>query len=239
MVRRLLAGTAVCLAVFQTTAALAQVGHLPENSPYKDMRIKQALVFYGGVMSGGEGNAGVGPTNGPVGGVRWEIAVGAPSILFLGLSMANLERPLVNPDDPPDTRFFGSTSQRIVILDAGLNFVLTGRKTWRGLAPYLGVGFGMAFGGPVPEDFLSGYTFKTKFHVDPTIGIRFHPSPRFYFKIEGRAIFWRLNYPEGFLCDPEEDPLCTDPLLNLLIQTDTDWTVHPTLLFGIGYTLRR
>lgn len=231
MVRRLLAGTAVCLAVFQTTAALAQVGHLPENSPYKDMRIKQALVFYGGVMSGGEGNAGVGPTNGPVGGVRWEIAVGAPSILFLGLSMANLERPLVNPDDPPDTRFLDSANQRIVMVDAGLNFVLTGRKTWRGLAPYMGVGFGMAFGGPVPED-LSGYTFKTKFHIDPTIGIRFHPSPRFHFRIEGRAVFWRLNYPPRFFDG-------TDPLLNDLIQTNTNWTVHPTLLFGIGYTLRR
>ena len=229
--RRLLAGTAACLAVFQTTTALAQVGHLPENSPYKDMRIKQALVFYGGVMSGGEGNAGVGPTNGPVGGVRWEIAVGAPSILFLGLSMANLERPLVNPDDPPDTRFLDSANQRIVMVDAGLNFVLTGRKTWRGLAPYLGVGFGMAFGGPVPED-LSGYTFKTKFHIDPTIGIRFHPSPRFHFRIEGRAIVWRLNYPQQFFDG-------TDPLLNPLIQTDTDWTVHPTLLFGIGYTMRR
>ncbi len=139
MVRRLLAGAAACLAVFQTTTALAQVGHLPENSPYEDMRIKQALVFYGGLMSGGEGNAGVGPTDGPVGGARWELTAGAPSILFLGLSVANLERLLVNPDDPPDTRFFGSANQRIVMLDAGLNFVLTGRKTWLGLAPYLGV----------------------------------------------------------------------------------------------------
>ena len=105
MVRRLLAGTAACLAVFQPTTALAQVGHLPENSPYKDMRIKQALVFYGGMMSGGKGNAGVGPSGGSVGGARWEVTVGAPSILFLGLSLANLERPLVDPDDPPDTRF--------------------------------------------------------------------------------------------------------------------------------------
>ncbi len=237
MVRRLLAGAAACLAVFQTTTALAQVGHLPENSPYKDMRIKQVLVFYGGLMSGGEGNAGVGPTDGSVGGARWELTVGAPSILFLGLSLANLERPLVNPDDPPDTRFFGLANQRIVMLDAGLNFVLTGRKTWRGLAPYLGVGFGLAFGGSVPED-SSGYTFKTKFHIDPTIGIRFHPSPRFHFRIEGRAVFWRLSYPLRFFDDPK-NALDTDPLLNALIQTDSDWTVHPTLLFGIGYTLRR
>ncbi len=231
MVRRLLAGSAACLAVFQTTTALAQVGHLPESSPYRDMRIKQALVFYGGVMSGGEGNAGVGPADGPVGGARWEVTVGAPSILFLGLSLANLERPLVKPGDPTDTRFFGSANQRIVMADAGVNFVLTGRKTWRGLAPYLGVGFGIALGGSVPED-SSQYTFKTKFHIDPTIGIRFHPSPRFHFKIEGRAVAWRLSYPPQFFEG-------TDPLLDPLLQTDTDWTVHPTLLFGIGYTLRR
>ncbi len=231
MVRRLLAGAAACLAVFQTTTALAQVGHLPESSPYRDMRIKQALVFYGGLMSGGEGNAGVGPTDGPVGGARWEVTVGAPSILFLGLSLANLERPLVKPGNPPDTRFSGSANQRIVMADAGVNFVLTGRKTWRGLAPYLGVGFGIALGGSVPED-SSQYTFKAKFHIDPTIGIRFHPSPRFHFKIEGRAVAWRLSYPPQFFEG-------TDPLLDPLIQTDTDWTVHPTLLFGIGYTLRR
>ncbi len=231
MVRRLLAGAAACLAVFQTTTAMAQVGHLPEHSPYKDMRIKQALVFYGGLMSGGEGNAGVGPADGPVGGARWEVTVGAPSILFLGLSLANLERPLVKLEDPPDTRFFGTANQRIVMANAGLNFVLTGRKTWRGLAPYLGVGFGIALGGSVPED-SSGYTFKTKFHIDPTIGIRFHPSPRFHLRIEGRAVVWRLSYPTQFFEG-------TDSLLDPLIQTDTDWTVHPTLLFGIGYTLRR
>ena len=49
MVRRLLAGAVTCLAILQTTAAAAQVGHLPESSPYRDMRVKQALVFFGGV----------------------------------------------------------------------------------------------------------------------------------------------------------------------------------------------
>ncbi len=123
------------------------------------------------------------------------------------------------------------------MLNAGANLVLTGRKTWRGLAPYIGFGMGMAFGGAVPED-SSGFTFKSNFHIDPTVGVQIHPSPRLHFRIEGRGILWKLKYPTTFFDDPVNAP-GTDPLLNELLETDSDWTFHPTLLFGIGYTLRR
>ncbi len=232
MIRSLFVGI-TCFSLL-SAPALAQVGHVAENSPYKDMRIKQSLVFYGGYLSGGRGSVGVGPSAGPMGAVQWEFAVGAPSILYLGVAFANLERALVNPNDPPDTRFFGTADQRILMLNGGFSIVLTGRKTWRGLAPYVGLGMGIAFGGAVPEDELSDFTFKTHFHIGPSVGIRIHPSPRFHFRIEGRGILWRLKYPEGFFGEPG-----TDPLLNVVLETDSDWTLHPTLLFGIGYTLRR
>ena len=235
MVRSLFVGI-TCLSLL-SAPAFAQVGHVAESSPYKDMRIKQALVFYGGYLSGGSGSAGVGPSPGPLVAVQWELTVGAPSILYLGLAVANLERALVNPTDPPDTRFFGTAQQTVVMVNGGFNIVLTGRKTWRGLAPYAGVGMGMAFGGAVPED-SSGFTFKTKFQLSPTVGVRIHPSQRFHVRIEGRATLWKLSYPMRFFDDPANAP-GTDPLLNPLLETDSDWTIHPTLLFGIGYTLRR
>lgn len=215
----------------------AQVGHLAESSPYRDMRIKQGLFFYGGYLSGGRGNAGVGPSEGPLAGARWEITVGAPSVLYLGASLANLERQLVNPDDPPETRFFGTADQMIVTVDGGLNLVLTGRKTWHRMAPFVGLNFGVAFGGPVPED-SSGFNFKTKFQLGPSLGVRFHPSDQFHIRVAARGIFWRLSYPTRFFNDPLNAP-GTDPLLNQLLETDSQWTFHPTLVFGIGYTLRR
>ena len=91
--------------------------------------------------------------------------------------------------------------------------------------------------GAVPED-SSGFNFKTKFHVGPTVGLRIHPSPRFHIRIEGRATLWKLKYPDLFFNDPTNAP-GTDPLLDPILETDSDWTIHPTLLFGIGYTLRR
>ena len=232
-----LAGAVMCLAVIPGSTAVAQVGHVAEASPYKDMRIKQALFVYGAYLSGGRGNAGVGPSGGSLAGARWEINVGAPTGLFLGLAAGNLERPLVNPDDPPETRFFGTANQVVVMLDGGVNFVLTGRKTWRGLAPYLGVGLGMVFGGSVPED-SSGFNFKSQFHIDPAVGLRFHPSSRIQFRIEARAVYWRLSHPERFIQDPLNAP-GTSSLVDPVSQTLNDWTVHPTLVFGIGYTLRR
>ena len=235
MVRSLFVGV-TCLSLL-AAPALAQVGHVAESSPYQDMRIKQALVFYGGYLSGDHGSAGVGPSAGPMGAVQWETRVGAPSILYLGVAFANLERPLVKPSDPPDSRFFGAARQGVVMLNAGANLVLTGRKTWRGLAPYIGLGMGMAFGGAVPED-SSGFTFKTNFHIDPTVGVQIHPSPRLHFRIEGRGILWKLKYPTTFFDDPA-NASGTDPLLNELLETDSDWTFQPTLLIGIGYTLRR
>ncbi len=92
-------GAAATLAVCQPVQA--QVGHLPESSPYKDMRIKQTISFVGGYLAGGRGSAGVGPSGGMLAGLRWDITVGAPTVLFLSVMRADLERRLVNPDDPP------------------------------------------------------------------------------------------------------------------------------------------
>ena len=237
MVNWLRTGAVTCVALLQATAAAAQVGHLPEGSPYRDMRVKQALVLYGGYLTGGEGSAGVGPTDGPLAGARWEITVGAPSVLFLGVSGASLDRLLINPDNPPETRTLGTAKQTVIMLDGGLSFVLTGRKTWKGFAPFAGFAMGMAFGGAVPED-SSGFKFNSKFQIGPAVGIRFHPNPRFHVRVEGRGIFWRLSYPQRFFDDPANAP-GTEPVLNELIETETDWVFHPTLTFGIGYTLRR
>ena len=231
--RGLFIGAAATLAVCHPVQA--QVGHLPESSPYKDMRIKQTISFVGGYLAGGRGSAGVGPSGGTLAGLRWDITVGAPTVLFLSVMRADLERRLVNPDDPPATRFFGSAGQDVYVVDGGFNLMLTGRKTWRGLAPYFGGSLGVAFGGAFPED-SSGFRFGNKFQVGPALGVRIHPSRRLHLRIEGRNILWRLNYPQRFFQDPANAP--GEPLLDINVQRPNEWVHHPTLVLAIGYTLR-
>jgi len=227
-------GLALILSVPGT--ALAQVGHRPESSPYSDLRIGQTVTLMSGYLAGGRGKAGVGPSGGPLGGLRWDIHVGGAASLFLGAYMFDLERTLLDPAQPPDTRFLGTASQSVAMLEGGANLILTGEKTWHGFAPYVGAGLGVAFGGEVPED-TSGFTFGTKFHVGPALGFRFFVNRRLHFRVEGRDVLWRLTYPGSFFTPPTSDPN-GDPILNPQDTTDSQWTHHPVLMFGLGYTIR-
>ena len=157
--------------------------------------------------------------------------------MFLGASASILERQLVNPDEPPDTRYFDTANQQVYLVNGGVNFMLTGRKTWRGLAPYLGATLGMAFGGSVPEDTLSGFRFGTKFQLGPVLGVRIFPNRRIHLRIEGQDILWRLTYPNRFFEPPANAP-GAEPVLDPTENTSGQWTHHPTIRFGIGYTIR-
>ncbi len=221
----------VCVAGLQPQSVLGQVGHQPESSPYRDLRFKQSLTPFGGYLTGGRGSARVGPSGGPLAGLRWDVNVAAPMWLFLEAAWSGLERNLIDPNEAPDDRFIGTAKQNVFLLDGGFNLVFTGRKTWHGLAPYLGAELGIAIGGAVPED-SSGFSFNTKFQIGPMIGIKIHPSQKVHFRLEVRDVLWRLSYPDRFFQG-------TPPVLNPLVQTDSEWAHHVTYLFGIGITLRR
>ena len=235
--RRFFACVAICLVGLCPQSALGQVGHQPESSPYRDLRFKQSLTPFGGYLTGGRGSAGVGPSDGPLVGLRWDISVSAPMWLFVEASWSGLERNLINPNLAPEDRFLGTAQQTVFMLGGGFNLVFTGRKTWRGLAPYLGATMGVAFGGAVPED-SSGFSFKTKFQLGPMLGLKVHPSQTVHFRFEIRDVLWRLTYPDRFFEDPVFAP-GTPPVLDPLVQTDSEWAHHVTYYFGIGITLRR
>jgi hypothetical protein len=124
----------------------------------------------------------------------------------------------------------------VIFADAGLDLVLTGEKTWNGLAPYLGASLGLALGGEVPAD-SSGYQFSTKFIVGPRIGVRWHPIQRIAIRFEARDMIWQLKYPPTFFEEPINAP-GADPILDPLTSRDTQWTHNPMLTVSVGYAFR-
>jgi hypothetical protein len=224
------------LLLFLSLPLSAQVGHEPRSSPYRDLRIKQTITGFGGYLWGGYGKAGVGPGDGPLAGIRWDVHLGGFASLFLGGSYSDLERVLLDPSQPPETRVVGTTTQGVTIIDGGANLLLTGRKTWHGLMPYIGAATGIALGGSVPEDSLTNYTFNTKFHFGPTGGFRFFLSRRLHLRAEGRVMFWKLSYPNVFF-QPGVDPI-VPPILDPTTNSQSEWVTHLTLMIGLGYTLR-
>src|SRR5256712_12001617 len=114
----------------------AQVGHEPGRSPYRDVRGGGVLVFTFGYLGGSRGGVGVGPSDGKAGGIRYEVPFGAVGA-SLGLVYARMSRFVVDPFKDTTSRKSGPFTDDVVLLDAGLQLVLTGRKTWRGVPPPL------------------------------------------------------------------------------------------------------
>ena len=226
----------ICSLLGVHQVASAQVGHRPESSPYRDLRAKRVLSFVGGYMNGSAGKAGVGPGDGPFAGARFDLHLSGPAAVTFGAGMAKLERIIIDPTWGPANRTLDTASQSVLMLDAGIDLLLTGEKTWHGMIPYFGGGLGFALGGDVSADTLSGFSFSTHFTTGPRLGIWVHPSDRITFRIEGRDKIWRLKYPDGFFSVPENEPLEL-PVLDANIMKDTQWVHHLTLSITVGWTI--
>ncbi len=205
----------------------AQVGHPPDRSPYRDLRVSHSLIIGGGYVWGSGGKIGAGPSEGPMAGLRYSIHLGGPFEAVIGAAGASLLRAVYSNGIPSDT-----VRQEILVADAGLGLLLTGRKTWRGLLPYLGATLGAAFGESVPQD-TTGFTFRRRFQFGPHLGVRWYLSQAMSIRLEFRDIVWRLVYPRSFFVNPPDQPL-----LDASADGERQWTHNPSLTLSIGLRIR-
>ncbi len=203
----------------------AQVGHDPGQSPYKDVRPGGTLLVSGGYFGGSRGGPGVGISNGPTAGLRYEVPFGGALGVSLGVAYAQTTRFVVDYTKDSLTRKTGPFDTDVVLVDAGLQLALSGRKTWHGLAPYVGGALGLAIGGGSPPD-PSNYDFGSKFTVAPGAGIRWYPARRVSVRTDFRVVLWRLTYPSEYKVGGVLPP---DARL-------TEWTAHPWISVGLGWT---
>jgi hypothetical protein len=214
----------------------AQVGHDPERSPYRGIAARTSLNLLGGYLGGSGGTLGIGPAGGWVAGLRYEMRLTGPTDASLSISRGQFDRLVPDPGAPEESQLTGPVSQSVIFVDAGLQILVTGDKTWNRVAPYLGATLGLGWGANVPAD-SSEYTFKAKFVTGPLLGLRVYPGAGLLFRVEGRLAFWRLRYPSSFFAAPVRAP--TDPpLLDPLVESDTEWTAHPVVMIGLGWAFR-
>ena len=229
-------GYALALALLSSTPLAAQVGHDPARSPFRPIVARMSIGIVGSYIGGSSGTIGVGPSDGPGAGLRFEMRLTGPTDVFASVSWSNLQRLVADPAAPMDSQFSGPVDRGVLIAESGLLILLGGDKTWRGLAPYAGANLGIGFGSSVPGD-SSGYGFSAKFVSGPLLGVRFYLGESVHLRVEGRLQFWKLSYPTSYFLPPPDypdDPSILDPLLN----SDSEWTSHPTLMVGLGYSFR-
>lgn len=222
------------LSVLPPVRLSAQVGHDPAHSPYRDIVRGAGPVVFAGYLAGDRGRAGVGPSNALSVGLRYELPLGRTIVVQLGTAYLMADRFILDPraDSAAPARRTGPADTELLLTELGLQLRLTGAKTWHGLAPYLGAAMGMAFDLRSPGDATgSGYQFGSRFTLAGVSGLRWHPARRVTVHADARAVFWRLRYPVSFHT-PAGDGSRVVPIEEPL----TDWTVHPWVSLGVGWT---
>jgi hypothetical protein len=217
---------------FGVPAVSAQVGHPPRSSPYRDIRKGHTFTVLGGYFSGDGGQFNIGPHDGAVFGVRYDVRTGGTIQLGLGIAHGNLKRFIVDPFVPLASRKTGPVRQSVTFADVTIQFNLTGGKSWHRIAPFVAAGAGLALAGDTPAD-TSLYDFGRKFYFTPGAGVRVFLSDRIHLRAEAKATFWKLNYPATFESAPVAEP--TTPA----VITDgklTEWTSSRWLQIGLGYS---
>src|SRR3990172_12644690 len=86
---------AVLVTALAARPAPAQVGHDPQPSPYRDLRASHQITFSGGYLSGGGGEAGVGPKQGPLAGLRYSLSLSGALEMTVGAHGGSLDRYLI------------------------------------------------------------------------------------------------------------------------------------------------
>ncbi len=212
----------------------AQVGHDPASSTYRDVLLHSGPMVFFGKLSGDRGRAGAGVSNAFTIGARYEIPAGRSMLFQFTTAYLQGDRFIYDPraDSTSPQRRVGPVQSDLGLAEVGLQLRLTGAKSWHGFAPYVGTGLGLMFDVNSRGDTTgSGYQFGTKLTVAMATGARWYPTRRITVNADVRAHFWRLKYPLSFH-NPAPDGSLVIPLTSHL----TDWTMHPWVSLGIGWT---
>ena len=228
-----LPGAALLLLVaLSPGSAVAQVGHPPGRSPYREIPKGHTVTGYGALFGGTGGRFGIAPHDGTLFGIRYDIRTGSTIQFGLGLARGTMERLIVDPFVVLDDRVSGPVDQTVSFAEVDLQFNVTGGKTWHRLAPFVGVGAGITFPSGTAAD-TSGFELGHKIYFAPHAGFRFFLTDRLHLRTDARVLFWKLSYPASFTRvppdEPEAPPVITD-------GNTSEWTTSSWLQAGLGFS---
>jgi len=191
--------SAFALVCFGATAQ-AQVGHLPDNSPYRDLENSQELTFFGGHYRAGRDPIGIAPQDGGMWGLRYQIHVGGPAFMMARWSHVNSQRIAIDPTKTGAGRQLGTHNVSINVYDIDLSLNLTGQKTYHHIVPVVNFGAGIASCGCSFDN--DPYSFGTPFAFSFGGGLRYAPGGRFMITADWNDYLYQLHYPTAYYVTP-------------------------------------
>jgi hypothetical protein len=204
------------------------VGSLPDQSPFLDLHDGQRFGVVAGWLLTGHDPAGVGPKSSPIGGVRYDLAVGGPVYLTASLFGTSTSRTVLDYTRSAATRDIGTQGMELVDLNIAVATSLTGARSWHHLQPLVNLGVGVV-AGPGDKQDISGYKFTPSLSVSYGLGLRYATGGNGEFRVDLSQYLWQLHYPEQYR-STQGAPVAIYPNGSL-----TRWSFNTALT--IGYSI--
>jgi hypothetical protein len=186
---------ALALVLIATNAG-AQVGHLPQNSPFRDFELSQEFTLFGGNYSAGKDALNVGPHGGTMFGFRYEKHVGGPASLVARWSHVNGERFAIDPSKSGAAAQLGKKNVSLNLYDLDLAVDLTGQKSFHHIIPVVNLGVGVASCSCTFDP--DPYSFGTPFAFSFGGGLKYVPGGRFQLRADWSDYLYQLKYPAEY-----------------------------------------
>jgi len=199
----------VLLAVVTVTLLPIRAVAQEVPSPYRFIDTRHEAGVFLGIASENRGALDLAPGGGVYFGARYAIELGGPFALEANTLLLPTDRNVYDPRVEPgeDPILLGDTRSLVGALDGRLRFTLTGARSWRGLAPFLSVGGGLA------TDFWRGSSLETEqelasdeiFSFGPSFlgalggGIRWLPTDNLTIRLDGNLAITKAGTPRAFL----------------------------------------
>jgi hypothetical protein len=216
--------------LFVSSTASAQVGHTPENSPFRDIEGGQELTFFGGHFNAAADAVGSAPKPGSILGLLYQIHVGGPANLMVRYGRVSSSRMAVDPSLGIATRSLGVHSTVISLYDVGIGLNLTGMKSYRRIVPTVNFGAGIvSCTCTVAKD---PFTFGTPFAISMGAGLRYVPGGHFQIRVDLNDYLYQLKTPTQYYVNSADNtPVAAQGTPRSFWKNNSTLTVGVSRLF--------
>ncbi|MBW3627837.1 MAG: hypothetical protein KY464_00950 [Gemmatimonadetes bacterium] len=186
-------------------------------SPYRFIERSQGVSLYTGYVVTERGSLDLGPHSAPTIGLEYAGRFAGPIAGTVGVSYMPTKRTVHEFSGASALTPLADVDAHLIQAEAGLEFTLTGPRTWHSLAPFIGATGGLIADlagrsrveteAELPEDQL--VKFGPSFAVGASAGIDWFLTERLSIRGLARGHLWRFTTPAG-LAGREENEWLTN-----------------------------
>ena len=175
------------------------------DTPYRWIEHGTRVGLVGGYIFTNRGDPPFGPGSSPFLAARFRARLSSPISLELGLGYGNSDEYVIDPRLEGGPAVVDTVGADWLIIQASLQFALTGARSYHGLQPYVVLGGGILQGlSTDATDALASpqqafrYEIGTSPMIHLGIGAEWDVSERVGVAFEARDNLWRIRTPEGW-----------------------------------------